>query len=266
MSTKLQFETPENVQIEYEPAGLGTRFVAWFVDQVLLILATVLAFILLLVTGISFEGVFELLEGSAGDSEDTAVAYAVGLMVLIWGLGSFLYFGLSELLGRGQTLGKRLTRIRVVKADGFALDGASILVRNLFRVADHFSPLWIVPLLSKRSQRIGDMVAGTVVVADDPQDLTQVRTRLAERSAAEAEFRFDRAALGRLSPGDVEAIERVLDRWHELPAQQQESLLQQLIDALASKLQVEPPPHDRRVHFLEDLLAAELRRRSRALG
>lgn len=266
MSTKLHFETPENVPIQYEPAGLGTRFLAWFVDQVLVILVMIAALILLLVAGISFEGVFDLLGESAGENENTAVAYAVGLMILIWGLGSFVYFGLSELLCRGQTVGKRLTRIRVVKADGFALDGTSILVRNLFRVADHLSPLWIVPLLSARSQRIGDMVAGTVVVSDNPQGLTQVRTRLSDRSAAEAEFRFDRAALGRLSPGDVEAIERILDRWQELSSEQREDLSRQLVGALVAKMQVERPPADRRLRFLEDLLAAEFRRQSRALG
>lgn len=264
---KLHFETPENVYIQYEPAGLGTRFLAWFVDQVLLILVMVAAFIGLACAGVSLDQLFEPFgDPFAEQSEDRAFLYFMGLMTLIWGLGSILYFGLSELFWRGQTIGKRVTQIRVVKADGFALDPASILIRNLFRVADHLSPLWIVPLLSSRSQRIGDMVAGTVVVLDDPRSLTDVRTRLSDKSAAEAEFRFDHATLKRLGAGDVEAIERILDRWGELPREQQETLLRTIVDPLARKLQVEAPPPNRRLQFLEDLLAAEFRRQSRGLG
>ena len=107
--------------------------------------------------------------------------YVAGLMMLIWGLGSFAYFGGCELLLRGQTLGKRLSQIRVVKVDGFQLDAASILVRNIFRVVDHLPPMWILPFLSRLGQRAGDMVAGTLVVHDAPTELSPIRTVLAER-------------------------------------------------------------------------------------
>jgi uncharacterized RDD family membrane protein YckC len=266
VSTKLQFETPENVHIEYEPAGLGTRFLAWFVDQVLMVVVMIGAFIALACGGVSFDGLFESVEEGTSGEGGAALYYFMGLMTLIWGLGSIVYFGLSELLSHGQTIGKRMTKIRVVKADGFALDPGSVLVRNLFRVADHLSPLWIVPVLSSRNQRIGDMVAGTVVVADNPRSLSDVRTRLAETSAAEAEFRFDHARLKRLSSADIEAIERILDRWNELPPSQQAALLDRLVGPLVNKLEVESPPPERRLRFLEDLLSAEFRRQSRGLG
>lgn len=188
----------------------------------------------------------------------------VGLIMLVWGLGSFIYFGASELFLRGQTLGKRMLQIRVVKADGFALDAASILVRNVFRVVDHVPLLWIVPVLSQRGQRLGDMVAGTVVVLDGKNELSPVRTELAERSALESEFRFGASALTRLTENDLHAVEKLLERWSTLSEEQQEQLLGTMLPPLCRKLHMEIP--ERGVQFLEDLLAAELRRQRRSLG
>ena len=58
MSVPLKYETPENVQIEYRPAGIGTRFIAWFVDVIILNFAMFLLFIVLLIIGALFEGLF----------------------------------------------------------------------------------------------------------------------------------------------------------------------------------------------------------------
>lgn len=265
MPNTFRFETPENVQVHYEPAGLGTRFLAWFVDQIILWFALIALFVVLIVVGVSFEGVFDVFESDDVEESAQAVFYFFGVMALIWGLGSFLYFGLCELLLRGQTVGKRVSNIRVAKAGGFQLDAASILVRNVFRVADHLPPMWIIPALSKLSQRAGDMVAGTIVVADAPTELSPVRAALAARGAADMQFRFDNAALARLSGDDFEAIERLLDRWPELPAEQRAPLAEVFARNLAKKLRVEPPPVDQQQRFLEDLFAAELRRQDRSL-
>lgn len=177
----LHFETPENVSVNFSPAGLGTRYVAWFVDQIFVWVLTIGLLFALICAGASFQGLRELVVGlDEGDSE--SVMIFIGIIMLVWGLGSFVYFGLCEFFMRGQTPGKRMSHIRVIKADGFSLDGPSILVRNVFRVLDHIPVLWIVPVLSVRSQRTGDMIAGTVVVSDEQQELSAVRTELAERS------------------------------------------------------------------------------------
>ena len=89
-----------------------------------------------------------------------------GIFYLGFALSDWMYFGLSELLLRGQTFGKRQMGIRVVKADGFSLDPSAILLRTLFRVIDNMPPMWIVPLMTEKRQRLGDFVAGTIVVAD----------------------------------------------------------------------------------------------------
>jgi uncharacterized RDD family membrane protein YckC len=265
MPPAVRFETPENVQVHYEPAGLGTRFLAWFVDQILLWFAMFLVFVAMIAAGVSFEVVFEGFDDDNPDDRQRAVLYFFGLMMLAWGLGSFVYFACCELLLRGQTIGKRVSNIRVVKAGGFQLDAASILVRNVFRVADHLPPLWIIPAMSRLSQRAGDMVAGTVVVCDAPTELSSLRATLAARAAADAQFRFDQSLLKRLSGHDFQAIERMLDRWPDLPAEQQAALLDKFAEQIAKKLRVEPPPADQQMRFLEDVFAAELRRQDRSL-
>lgn len=272
MTSSLRYETPENIELQYHAAGLGTRFVAWFIDSLILNVCLFLAFIALTFLAASIEALRNLLDStfaSVGnevrESPEKIVMYMIGVAFLVWGLGSFLYYGISELLMRGQTIGKRICKIRVVKDEGFSLDSLSIAVRNLFRVVDQIPLLWIVPVFSGRSQRLGDLVAGTLVVADQTHELPFTRTRLAGRSAADAQFRFDYGKLGRLRPSDFEAVERLLEQWDKLPPDQRQALGDRIVPALCTRMAVdEPPPADRSA-FLEDLLAADYRRQERSL-
>ncbi len=273
MSDRIQFETPENIQIAYEQAGLGTRFLAWFVDFLLMILVGFVLFLVLIIGGMIAEGtarsVMESLEGVGAPDEDDptlVVMWLAGIFLLLFGLGSLFYFGLSELLMRGQTVGKRMMHIRVVKSDGFALDGASILVRNIFRTIDQIPALWIVPLVSTRGQRFGDLVAGTLVVKDRVDELAGVREILSARRAADARFRFDVSRLKKLTPRDFESIEKILERWPHVTLEKRNELLDTIIPTLTRRLDVDAPGFDSRKEFLQDLLAAEYRRQNRELG
>lgn len=265
---EVRFETPENVQVSYQLAGPGTRFVAWFVDGILLWLLTFVSFIVLLALGMASEPFLRRL-GDQVEPRDSmqAMMYMVGLFVLIFGLGSFVYFGFFELLMRGQTPGKRSVGIRVVKANGFSLDAGSIAVRNVFRVVDQLPPLWIVPVVSGNTQRLGDMVASTLVIVDQPEKISNLRETLVARPAAESRFRFDGSALRRLRPVDIQAVERLLERWNDLPQPTRRNLVAQIVDPLAKRLGVDSPGGEPdQLRFLEDLLAAEYRRQYRRLS
>ena len=277
MPNELHIETPENIQIAYKPAGLGTRFLAWLVDSLLLFVFLVVLLIVMVMAGAASDSLIRHVvepmeevgkEMQRGDQRrlELVMLYLIGIWMLIWGLGSFFYYGLSELCLRGQTIGKRASKIRVVKVDGFSLDAVSILVRNIFRVVDHLPLLWIVPLLSAKSQRLGDMVAGTIVIEQEVPKLTGVRSRLSEHKAADATFRFDAGQLKKIRPQDVEAVERLLERWNEIPARRRDDLLEQIVNSLVLRLSVYPPAEGDRTRFLEDLLAAEYRRQARQLG
>jgi uncharacterized RDD family membrane protein YckC len=142
--------TPEAVQLHADVAGVGSRTIALVVD-------TFLQGMVLL----------PVLFVSLGDGlGDTGEAVVIGIIVffVLW-----FYFPAFEWLWRGQTPGKRFQRIRVVRTDGQPVGLAPVLVRNLIRIVDvillPFLAL-ISMVITRRSQRLGDLAAGTMVVRE----------------------------------------------------------------------------------------------------
>src|SRR6266480_2803306 len=129
---RLGIETPEHLVLELELAGLGSRMAATVCDAGLLILA---------------------------------------LFLLFWG-----YFLLFEALNDGRTPGKRLMGIRVLMDTGHPLTFTAAAVRNLVRIVD-MQPVFTYQvglafvLFHAQNKRLGDIVAGTVVVRDRPENL-----------------------------------------------------------------------------------------------
>lgn len=257
----IEIETPENVKLSYQVAGLGSRFIAWFVDQLILLFGSLAIFLALFFSGVVSGAVFS----SLGASMD-APRYAMGIAILVFGLGSFVYFAIFELLMRGQTPGKKQVYIRVINANGFSLSLGSVLMRNLFRVLDNIPLFWIVPFISAKGQRLGDIVAGTVLVQDEPKKLAGLRDVLLTRPASARVFRFGPEMLRKLNATDIEAIEKILERWQYLPEEQRLAFATALCEPLTARLQVPHPPPDQERQFLEDLLAAEYLRQQRQLG
>jgi uncharacterized RDD family membrane protein YckC len=160
----LAIRTPEGIEFHLPLAGPFTRMLAYSID-----FAVILA----------IEQAVERLLGPLALFGADAMQ-AVGL-VLYFAI-SVLYCAILEWLWRGQTVGKRLLGLRVVEASGLKLEPAQVVVRNLMRFID-FLPLFylvgvITCVLNSRRQRLGDIVAGTVVVRapklSEP-DLEQLR-------------------------------------------------------------------------------------------
>ena len=142
--------TPEAVQLHADVAGVGSRTIALLVDTFLQ------GLVLLPVLFVSLE------QGPGG----TGQAIAIGIIVffVLW-----FYYPAFELLWHGQTPGKRFQGIRVVRTDGQPAGLAPVLVRNLIRIIDvillPFLAL-ISMVVTRRSQRLGDLAAGTMVVRE----------------------------------------------------------------------------------------------------
>jgi uncharacterized RDD family membrane protein YckC len=261
----VHFETPENVLIRYPVAGAGTRFLAFLVDWLLVLVAKLVILVVLLIVATSagsLEAKAGLLDGEAGAQTSL---YFYGLFAIIWTFGTFAYSFLCERFLDGQTLGKRVIGLRVVKANGFSLDASSLLIRNLFRVVDHLPFLWPVLILSERTQRAGDMAAGTIVVLSRVEELSAARRELAGRDAIDCRYRFDLAMLERLRSVDVRFVEELLDRWDSLSPRRLNGLINRTVPPLCRRLRTDLPPKAEVLRFLEDLIAAEYRRRSRSV-
>lgn len=149
-----RFVTPEAVEVELDSAGLGSRFVAMAVDALILGVTTAVAAVAVLAG-----------TGVAGD--ELVGIVLLSALVLFVTVG---YFALFEGLWDGRTPGKRATGIRVIQDDGRPVTGASVLVRNLLRLVDLLPVAYAVGVVSilvtRRSQRLGDLAAGTIVVHD----------------------------------------------------------------------------------------------------
>ena len=252
----IQFETPENVQVQYILAGAGVRFVSWLIDQLLVWCCSIL---------LLFVVVMIAMMGTAVFDPEESLQYAMGVVVVAFAFSGVVYFFSCEYLMRGQTIGKRFMNLRVVRANGFSIDARSLLVRNLFRFFESFPPFWITPILSKRVQRMGDMVAGTLVVVDEIDPMRLVRSELADKPVDACRYRFDPTMLSRLTPNDIELLERLLDRWDEIPRPHLRQLVNDTIRCFATKMSTDIPPNRDRLRFLEDLLSADYRRRSRSI-
>jgi uncharacterized membrane protein SpoIIM required for sporulation/uncharacterized RDD family membrane protein YckC len=157
---QLGIETPEHVAVHVELAGLGSRSTAALVDTLVASLGVAL---LLLVPA--------LLLGVAQSGERLAT-WVLALIVLLGAFAFLGYFVLLEGLNGGRTLGKQLLGIRVVMDTGQPVTATAVVIRNLFRLLDCYFPLLpAIPglafvFLQARHQRLGDLVAGTIVVRD----------------------------------------------------------------------------------------------------
>lgn len=156
---QLNIETPELVSIEMPLAGIGSRFIAILIDTLILI-ATLIGLGLLLAM------ILPALKIFGGKSAYWAIgAVSLVLFLLFWG-----YFALFEAFGNGRTPGKRVAKIRVIHQSGRGINFVEALARNLVRYVDYMPGFYgvgvVAIFLSRRHQRLGDMVAGTLVVRD----------------------------------------------------------------------------------------------------
>ena len=221
-----EVETPEQVSVDYELAGIGSRALACMYDSVVL-LGMVLASLLLLAALISLLGV--LFAGSGA-------WIFIGLLVLnfagIWG-----YFALFEGLRQGQTPGKRRLGIRVIRDTGHAVTLRDAMARNLLRFAD-FLPFGyllggLIVALHPRGKRLGDMVAGTIVVRDRPMEHTEV----AEPAGAELE---EAAGAPELTDEEFRLVREYSERAAALPVDVRLKLAARLAERFAEKRRGDP--------------------------
>jgi uncharacterized RDD family membrane protein YckC len=146
----LLIRTPEGIVFSQLLAGPVSRFTAWLIDLfVVLTLVTIISTALALLNLI-----------------DVGFAQAViALLQFVVMLGYSIY---CEWFWRGQSLGKRMMRLRVVDAQGLRLKFSQIVIRNLLRFVDMLPLLYLVGgvacLISRRAQRLGDLAANTIVV------------------------------------------------------------------------------------------------------
>lgn len=165
---QLNIETPEQVDLRFSIAGIGSRFLAILADTIIQVVAEILL-VLFFVLFISASQRTRLSEVS-----DTAGKWLIAAVVLFHFLLYWGYFALFEAYWNGQTPGKRVVKIRVIKDSGRQITLFEALARNLLRVIDMLPQFYLIGVISmlcnRQHRRLGDFVAGTIVVHERPSE------------------------------------------------------------------------------------------------
>lgn len=230
---KITIETPERIEVEYELAGLGSRALAGLLDT----------FFQAVITGAVVYGLWWL---------SVTLGWQTGLgviMAIIIGTTGFLaataYFVLSEMLMGGQSLGKRMAGLRVVRDDGSPITFLDSALRNIIRVVDMLPFFYTVGLISvfatTRCKRVGDIAAGTIVVKERLYEAPPVVDTPRLQVPRELEILI-RGSIHLLTEPDVQAAEHFLGRRFTLDVNTRQRLGQQVAEAVRAKLGPGVPP------------------------
>lgn len=211
LDTAVEIETPEHIVFHHRVAGPARRAVAHVIDLILCFGAVALF------------GALLLLAGGDVDHLGAWMKASLGIVLLLAFLAQWVYFAVWEGLA-GATPGKLALGLRVVTAQGRPIDATAAVLRNLLRAADALPAGYAAGVLAMavgpRFQRLGDLVAGTMVV-------THERTARERRRRLQPEARPSELASipegVRLDPEEREAIDLFLRRRHRLgPARELE--------------------------------------------
>lgn len=223
---KLNIDTPEQVALEFSLATVGSRFLALAVDILVQIGCTILLFIGVGLGTLAATFAFE----QAGPW--LLAVLVLGMFIIYYG-----YFAVFEAIWNGQTPGKRFIGLRVIHVSGRPISVFEAILRNIVRIADQLPGIYAIGIVSifvtERSQRLGDLAAGTVVVH--------------ERAAA-ASHEFAAPAAGaqpltqhgasRLSAREISVIELFMRRRDDLDGDARVRTAHQIADRIRERLAI----------------------------
>jgi uncharacterized RDD family membrane protein YckC len=220
IDTTATVETPERVRFRHRLAGPGQRGAAWLIDTVIQLLAVMAAAVAVALVSV-LPAVGEI---------------GAGLLMLALFAVQWLYGVFFETLMSGRTPGKAVLELRVVREDGAPARFPDLLLRNLVRAADFLPAAFglgvLVMALDPKMRRIGDQVAGTVVIAENRSSVlsaVRIEPPVSEEERQALPARVD------LWPEELEVIESFLRRRRRLADQRAQELAAQLGPALSAR-------------------------------
>lgn len=238
---KLTIETPEQIALEFPLAGVGSRGLALCVDTLIQLLAALVIVIILLLTVPDLDRTWK-----SARNWELAIAWFV-LFCLYWG-----YFALFEILSNGQTPGKRQSKIRVISASGRPITTFEGIGRNVMRAIDSFGLYavgCIVCAIDRKNRRLGDMVAGTVVV-HEVEEVSVSYWYGQEKQTASAPASLPANVL---TPQEFQLIETFLSRRLDIPNLQRLQSAQMIADRIGDRLKVAKADRPVDEAFLEEV-------------
>jgi len=184
--------TPENIEIEYRLAGLGSRLAAALIDLMIQFTAIFILYVIILgsIMGVNFRNIETFVDSVIPLLNFEGVGFAlliVSQFVIYYGYYVVCEFGMN-----GQTIGKKIFKLRVIRNNGQPISLDHSIVRNLLRYTLDMTGAGIICImLNKQHKRIGDMAASTIVVAENPDLDIIYMNRPFDQSASLLNLRLD---------------------------------------------------------------------------
>ncbi len=234
----IEIQTAQNVNIEYPIATIGDRVVATIID-------------LLIMTGYLIAAIFIFI-WLLDLTDDSGVYYPIAYFVVLY-LPLFFYHLLCEAFLNGQSFGKKIMKMRVVKLDGTQAGIGSYFLRWIIAPIDIYftygSVGLVTILINGKGQRLGDLAANTTVIKLKAQAKLDDTILLA--TPIEHEVKFPQVNL--LNDKDIAIVKEVLDLNYKQPdAMMYERILHKTKDAIEKKIGVNSDLHP--ITFLDSLL------------
>jgi uncharacterized RDD family membrane protein YckC len=235
---KLTIDTPEQTALEFPLAGIGSRFVAMAIDTAIQLVAFFVLFIALALA-IPAMRVF----GAVTPQWVFAILIVAGFLIY------YGYFAFFEATWNGQTPGKRYAQLRVMKDDGRPINPYDAIARNLLRIVDQlpifYGAAMISVLFSKQNKRLGDFVAGTVVVHEKTVDTARPFLEIRQDDSAAT---YD---VSHITLDELHLIETFLQRRDTFDPALRGSMAAQISSRIAQKLEVQVYGWPANERFLE---------------
>lgn len=231
LDQRLAIDTPEQIRLEYLIAGVGSRFLAIAIDTLIQIGVGIALALVLLALGFSLRRVL----GNQG-----TLWLGAGAIFLVF-LLNYGYFLIFEWWWNGQTPGKRAIGIRAIKESGRPLNAVEIIGRNLMRIVDQLPFFYAVgvlsALLNSKSKRLGDFVAGSIIVREKP---IQTGARSWEEAVPSGNTAQSFLGASQLGPQDYALVEAFLSRRSDLDLGVRHKMAREILNRLEQKLQLSP--------------------------
>jgi len=223
-----RIETPEQIDVAYDIAGIGSRFLAALVDHILLALGLAIGCVLV-----------------AYGADLLQLGFDEFIVLTLFGIGVYLalcaYYIFWETIWNGQTPGKRLVGLRMVRTGGRPLGFLGSAIRNFIRLIDFLPVLYglgmIVMFVDRRSRRLGDLAAGCIAIRERrPITLDALATPSTSTAPLPTAASITIPNLQALKREDYDIVQEFLQRRASLSAEARHRLSLQLLEGLQQRL------------------------------
>lgn len=274
---QLTIETPEQVDLQMQLSGIGSRLLAVFADSLLQI---AVALVLFLLAALLFTAIPSLGQGThAFDWSGAAKKWVLAGIILVQFVLLWGYFTLFEAFWNGQTPGKRLLKIRVLGDSGRPITLFESMARNLLRIIDFLPSLYLMGvvtmLLNRQGKRLGDLLAGTLVVhagnlLPEPHRTNTSRTLLPDAPAfpgavsmqpLPGSHAIPHNAIARLGPADAHVLETFFARNLDLSLEVRHRMALRIAQQMTAKMAWAPADFEEYPERLLEALLFPLRDR-----